>query len=231
MLTYCATRELNVKDELDRATASENIISALIGDDDVDGNGWQRKRLRTLRLYGLNMSGVAIQLHETVDLQRLSSLTLQRCENEVSLLRTLAVGEDGQCERLRHLTIIQSPDTPKKLNRDTAISAFLESFQGLESLVVSAPKSYALTPVMETVAHHESILRTLYLDCMWNPDAGPTSGACNYLDLKDDLAKCSKLEQLACDIPDHLLQTGYFDDDDELAVFVGSIALRKRKLP
>ena len=77
---YCGSRKLKIEEELHRATASENIIAALIGekaDDSAKSIAPRKdeaipacKKLRTLRIHGMNLSGVAVHLLQAVDIQQ-----------------------------------------------------------------------------------------------------------------------------------------------------------------
>lgn len=226
MADYCASRKLKLGDELHRATASENIMSALMGqDDDVDLDNHcevRQRRLSTLRLYGLNLSGVAVHLLQATDVTYLSSLSIQRCEHEVALLRMLAAAEDARCVRLRHLAVIQSPETELKLNRDSALDDFLKSFDALESLVISAPKTAALRPELGTVAQHARRLRSIYLDCRHTTPDLKYRQSYEAEDIEAELADCKELQQLALSFPQPLLDT-YLDDDDDLSEFLVSM--------
>ena len=134
------------------------------------------------------------------------SLSIQSCEHEVSLLRMLAAGENGRCTQLRHLAIIQSPDIQSKSDRDSAIDEFLHSFEGLNTLVISAPKTAALRPELDAVAHHENTICSLYLDCMF----ARSRQSYDYEDVEEYLAMCEKLEQLALRVPHLHLETDQF---------------------
>ena len=143
--------------EVDRNKANDKIFAMLLGkgkDETADeheaspGNQSRLDRLRlsTLRIRGVSLSGVVGDLLGALDLQHLESLCLQSCEHETSLLRALTAETNWKYARLRHLAIAQVTDLATEADRDDTIDKFLASFDSLESLIISAPKTNVLRP-------------------------------------------------------------------------------------
>ncbi|KAK3723529.1 hypothetical protein LTR37_001781 [Vermiconidia calcicola] len=133
----------------------------------------------------------------------------------------LAANDDRKCERLRHLAIVQGPETPttSECNND-ALNDFLASFGSLETLIISAPQTFALKPWLGAVAGHAKTIRVLYLDCK----AGRDGEQYNDEEIEEELTQCSKLEQIALNFPSMTLDAECFDDELGVEIMTDAIA-------
>lgn len=153
----------SVKDALSQKSAE--VIVQLTVPPGVDGQQsvLPLKRLSALRLHGVNLSVAASALRDSVELQGLEELSLQNCEDELSLLKIMT-GEDGNTRvALRRLEIMRIESTPSGHDGTHVLDKFLASFDTLESLIVHAPKSYDLKPDYQSIVPHKVHLRSLYL--------------------------------------------------------------------
>lgn len=222
MAAYCTSRKLKFTDGLHRATASESIIAGLMGEVDLqsDYEAWpEHRRLSSLRLHGLSLSGVGIHLVKAIDIRRLTSLSLQCCEQEDSLLRMLAEDSDHSCLQLEHLAIAQSPDARTKTSSSEALDDFLSSFDTLSSLIISAPHTAALTPDLGALANHSDTLRALYLNCDFTGSSEAYDNCYEPFAIEEYLCECKKLEQLALNFPRTYINPIMLREDEDFNDF------------
>ncbi|KAK3657981.1 hypothetical protein LTR56_000810 [Elasticomyces elasticus] len=203
---YCVATNHDYNTASERGNASEEIFVAVFGRKFVDGcEAVAASKLRSLSLYDLDLTKSS-RLLEAVDLSRLHSLVLQRCENITKLLA--GVKPTGLPSRmsLTNLVLVAPEqwhvDRPKD---DESIDDFLKSFQGLESLTIHGLNDETIRPSCEAVAAHQDTLRLLFLSCHWS-DERPANHHYDADMLQKCLSQCTQLEQLAIQAPAILLE-------------------------
>lgn len=198
--------------------SAENIVHLMVPS---RVNGQQPllppKRLSTLRLHGFNLSIAAHALRDSVDLQALEELSLQKCEDELRLLSIMTGENENARAALRRLEILRDERKPSGSDETQIFDKFLVSFDTLESLILHAPASYNLMPKFQSILSHKAQLRSLYLhfdvyDEM-SEDLHEVMQPVKYL------SYCDKLEQLAMDFRDIFLG-GWMSNDEIVDLLV-----------
>ncbi|KAK5719344.1 hypothetical protein LTR15_007867 [Elasticomyces elasticus] len=202
---YCAATDRDFDTASERGYASEEIFVAVFGRKFVDGcEAEAALKLRSLSLCGLNLTNSS-RLLEAVDLSRLHSLVLQRCENITKLLASVKPTGLPSRMSLTNLVLVAPEewhvDRPKD---DESIDDFFKSFHGLESLTIYGQSDETIRPSCEAVAAHRDTLRLLFLSCHWS---GERRAKCYDADvLQECLSQCTQLEELAIQTPAILLE-------------------------
>ncbi|KAI6882284.1 hypothetical protein KC360_g8488 [Hortaea werneckii] len=199
----------------------------------------QRMVLKALQLYGFHLSPTSNQLAAAIDLSRLESLGLQQCLSIVDILGKMKPTSVPHRPRLHTLVLTQNSEAwgwnpIENDDFDTAaFDDFLESFTGLEVLLVAASGHRGLMPGFKALNNHAATLRLLYLDCL------PIFSSADDADLTEDpnilstsnlhllMRQCSRLEQLALETPDLMLNY----DDTEIEEPMKKIAVALATAP
>ncbi|KAI6900439.1 hypothetical protein KC318_g8451 [Hortaea werneckii] len=195
--------------------------------------------LRALQLHGFDFALASVKLATAVDLSQLDSLGLQQCTSIVGILGKIKPNGVPPRLALRTLVLTEYDDstgssTVGTSNSNTAaFDVLLESFTGLENLVVAASGHRELMPGFKALNCHAAMLRLLYLDCL------PISSSADDADVTDDpnvvstsnlhllMRQCTHLEQLALETPDLMLKY----DDTEIEESMAKIAVALATAP
>ena len=229
---YCRSTGLDYRNDIQRGKASEDIVATLFQDDPEPtdskdttpgcSDGAFRVPVRILRLKGFHFHlTTANRIIDAISAPDLTALSITDCERELMLLGALA-GSGGKCEHLRHLELIQA--WPQPPEQGMSINDFLTSFDTLETLVISAPKTETLEPSLQAVASHGK-LRSLYLDCQSAPTGSSATSCYPAKDVTEESTKCKLLEQLAVDFPSVIHDTDFAKDSGTLSYAVGSMTV------
>lgn len=190
--------------------------------ENVFGNILRHERqivLRALQLRGFELSSASAKLATAIDLSRIQSLGLHHCSGMADFLSQMKPAGMLRQPSLRTLVLVarngyMGTPSDSNDNSDTAaLNHLLESFTGLENLVVAAPWQGALMPGFKALANHAATLRLLYIDCLPLPSDAEDANIVTASNLHLLLGQCSKLEHLALEMPDLVLT--YIDTEIE----------------
>ena len=153
---------------------------------------------------------------------RVTMVVLQDCLRCATLLAQLPT-----CTRrciLKRLVVISSGEEAIDSLR-TAVESFLPTFEGLHTPVLSG--FLDAVPSFETILHHASTLKVLYIDTMHEEDLHTTS---RWI---EDLCCCfTHLEQIALPMPRAIFgRTVFMESSHPQAIYMGGTHLAYESLP
>lgn len=176
-----------------RKRASLAITNSLL-DSQLRGEGKQLS-LSALQLRGLDLSDTAQLLSKAIDLSALEVLGFQQCSNPTPVFNIMKQRVTDATSTLRSLTVTGTTGFGGKDGDDSCCNDFLQSFSGLEYLIISASGKASTWPSFAHLATHASTLRVVYLDCPWPAETAVQESL--LFDMKKTFGTCFKLEQLA----------------------------------
>ncbi|KAI6856016.1 hypothetical protein KC338_g8198 [Hortaea werneckii] len=216
-------RNLELRIHLEKCeTADQRDVMSLRLVENVFGNILRHDRqlvLRALQLRGFELSSASTKLATAIDLSRIQSLGLHHCSGMADFLGQMKPAGMLRQPSLRTLVLVarngyMGTPSDSNDNSDTAaLNHLLESFTGLENLVVAAPWQGALMPGFKALANHAATLRLLYIDCLPLPSDAEDANIVTASNLHLLLGQCIKLEQLALEMPELVLT--YIDTEIE----------------
>ncbi|KAK4541379.1 hypothetical protein LTR36_007980 [Oleoguttula mirabilis] len=222
---YCRTVAVQYSKARGRARASESLVQRLFAC--WPETSKPQLQLRSLQVYDLDLSLASATLLKAIDMSRLDSLGLQKCRHSIELLRGIRPTGLPKRMNLRNLVVSGHPDCDE-VRMDDAIDDFLNSFAGLEHLVIMGPEQEPLRPDLSSVAKHAATLRLLYLDCVWSdwPVDKPPADEIHYHPsaLCKLMPQCVRLEQIALNTPRVLLDSDEVTALRDTGAFIGALA-------
>ena len=151
-------------------------------------------------------SGTGRGLSPCAKLRHLTSLILQDCSRPIDFLDWLL--RMNFAGSLKVLVITESQDTkprdvvrrpPARFHIETALETFLLGFQGLRTLIVSAP--FLRLPSSKAVTNHAKTLRELYIAKSHGLIAYPKHWSRTEDWVAEVCRMCTQLEQIAVPLP------------------------------
>ncbi|KAI7467832.1 hypothetical protein KC357_g6928 [Hortaea werneckii] len=216
-------RNLEIRVHLEKCdTAPQRDVMSAGLVEHIFGNFLKHDRhveLRALQLRGFELSSASARLATAIDLSRIQSLGLHHCSGMADFLGQMKPASALRHPALRTLVLVARSGfmgTPSDSNDNSDIGALnhlLESFTGLENLVVAAPWQGALMPGFKALANHAATLKLLYIDCLPLLSDADDADDVTASNLHLLLGKCIKLEQIALEMPDLVLT--YIDAEIE----------------
>ncbi|RMY95426.1 hypothetical protein D0862_08747 [Hortaea werneckii] len=207
-------RNLEIRAHLekcDTAPQRDQMSARLV--ENVFGNFLKHDRqivLRALQLRGFDLSSASAKLAKAIDLCRIQSLGLHHCSNMVDFLDQMKPADELRHPTLRTLVLVARSDTGRSASV-TTVNCLLESFTGLENLVVAALWQGALMPGFKALGNHAATLRLLYIDCGPLPWDASDANIVTASNLHLLLGRCIQLEQIALEMPELVL--AYIDTE------------------
>ena len=209
-------RNLEIRAHLEKcetATQRDQMSARLV--ENVFGNLLKHGRqivLRALQLRGFDLSSASAKLATAIDLSRIQSLGLHHCSSMVDFLGRMKPTGMHRQPALRTLVLVARSITEGSASV-TTVDDLLESFTGLENLVVAAPWQGQLMPGFKALSNHAATLRLLYIDCLPLPLDVDDANTVTASNLHLLLGQCIQLEQIALEMPELVLT--YIDTEIE----------------
>ncbi|KAI7368117.1 hypothetical protein KC354_g2909 [Hortaea werneckii] len=209
-------RNLEIRVHLEKCdTAPQRDVMSAGLVEHIFGNFLKHDRhivLRALQLRGFELSSASAKLATAIDVSRIQSLGLHHCSGTADFLGQMKLASGLRHTALRELVLVERSDT-RPSAAITAMNDLLQSFTGLENLIVAAPWQVALMPGFKALANHAATLKLLYIDCLPLLSDADDADAVTASNLHLLLGKCISLEQIALEMPDLVLT--YIDAEIE----------------
>ncbi|KAI9888629.1 MAG: hypothetical protein M1814_006569 [Vezdaea aestivalis] len=169
-------------------------------------------RLKTLWLENVNLRYSTKSYMKVIEFPVLEFLDVRSCRGAEGLLQGMTRAVAGYGSKLVEFRLNHKVDTEQ--DAVSALEGFLDSFQGLETLLVVLDNTRHL-PKASSITRHKKTLLTL-LTVARNEGA-----KFSWSDFRDITSACSRLQQLAIAFPEVDLLHG--DPSDEFNDWVGQI--------